>query len=194
MTHEALVIRSLTTLFFSFFLVLSVDESVLSHCQLSLFCYGDKSAVTLDWASRGEKELDQDQQNSLEFFISFRCLFSCLIAICHSFIGDLNCHNSLNAWQYPTLGCGSSSLATKLKAGLALRWWKCMINSCVWCIPMVNVWPVPFCKTWIRKIKIAVVHVVLTKKIIIIIIYSIYRALIPNGPKALYIIKITTKS
>ena len=26
------------------------------------------------------------------------------------------------------------------------------------------------------------------------IIYSIYRALIPNGPKALYIIKITTKS
>ena len=30
--------------------------------------------------------------------------------------------------------------------------------------------------------------------IIIIIIYSIYRALIPNGPKALYIIKITTKS
>ena len=27
--------------------------------------------------------------------------------------------------------------------------------------------------------------------IIIIIIYSIYRALIPNGPKALYIIKIT---
>ena len=29
---------------------------------------------------------------------------------------------------------------------------------------------------------------------IIIIIYSIYRALIPNGPKALYIIKITTKS
>ena len=75
-----------------------------------------------------------------------------------------------------------------------LRWWKCMINSCVWCIPMLNVWPVPFCKTWIRKIKIAVVHVVLTKKIIIIIIYSIYRALIPNGPKALYIIKITTKS
>ena len=30
--------------------------------------------------------------------------------------------------------------------------------------------------------------------IIIIIIYNIYRALIPNGPKALYIIKITTKS
>ena len=30
--------------------------------------------------------------------------------------------------------------------------------------------------------------------IIIIIIYSIYRALIPNGPKVLYIIKITTKS
>ena len=29
---------------------------------------------------------------------------------------------------------------------------------------------------------------------IIIIIYSIYRALIPNGPKALYIKKITTKS
>ena len=27
-----------------------------------------------------------------------------------------------------------------------------------------------------------------------IIIYSIYRALIPSGPKALYIIKITTKS
>ena len=104
--------------FFSFFLVLSVDESVLSHCQLSLFCYGDKSAVTLDWASRGEKELDQDQQNSLEFFISFRCLFSCLIAICHSFISDLNYHNSLNAWQYPTLGCGSSSLATKLNVGL----------------------------------------------------------------------------
>ena len=26
------------------------------------------------------------------------------------------------------------------------------------------------------------------------IIYNIYRALIPNGPKALYIIKITTKS
>ena len=26
------------------------------------------------------------------------------------------------------------------------------------------------------------------------IIYSIYRALIPNGPKVLYIIKITTKS
>ena len=32
------------------------------------------------------------------------------------------------------------------------------------------------------------------KKIMIIIIYNIYRALIPNGPKALYIIKITTKS
>ena len=32
------------------------------------------------------------------------------------------------------------------------------------------------------------------KKKKIIIIYSIYRALIPNGPKALYIIKITTKS
>ena len=32
------------------------------------------------------------------------------------------------------------------------------------------------------------------KKKIIIIIYCIYRALIPNGPKALYIIKITTKS
>ena len=107
--------------FFLFFLVLSVDESVLSHCQLSLFCYGDKTAVTLEWASRGEKELDQDQQNSPEFFISFRCLFSCLIAICHSFISDLNCHNSLNAWQYPTLGCGSSSLGTKLNAGLALR-------------------------------------------------------------------------
>ena len=30
--------------------------------------------------------------------------------------------------------------------------------------------------------------------IIITIIYSIYRALIPSGPKALYIIKITTKS
>ena len=30
--------------------------------------------------------------------------------------------------------------------------------------------------------------------IIIIIIYSIYRALIPSGPKAFYIIKITTKS
>ena len=28
----------------------------------------------------------------------------------------------------------------------------------------------------------------------IIIIYNIYRALIPNGPKVLYIIKITTKS
>ena len=27
-----------------------------------------------------------------------------------------------------------------------------------------------------------------------IIIYSIYRTLIPSGPKALYIIKITTKS
>ena len=30
--------------------------------------------------------------------------------------------------------------------------------------------------------------------IIIIIIYNIYRALTPNGPKALYIIKKTTKS
>ena len=30
--------------------------------------------------------------------------------------------------------------------------------------------------------------------LIIIIIYNIYRALIPNGPKALYIIEITTKS
>ena len=30
--------------------------------------------------------------------------------------------------------------------------------------------------------------------IIKIVIYSIYRALIPSGPKALYIIKITTKS
>ena len=109
MTHEALVIRSLTTLFFlSFFLVLSVDESVLSHCQLSLFCYGDKTAVTLKWASRGEKELDSNQQNSLEFFISFRCLLSCLIAICHSSISDLNCHNSL-------------ALRTKLNVGLALR-------------------------------------------------------------------------
>ena len=30
--------------------------------------------------------------------------------------------------------------------------------------------------------------------IIITVIYSIYRALIPSGPKALYMIKITTKS
>ena len=41
-------------------------------------------------------------------------------------------------------------------------------------------------------------HILIMKlsynNIIIIIIYNIYRALIPNGPKALYIIKITTKS
>lgn len=150
--------------FFSFFLVLSVDESVLSHCQLSLFCYGDKTGVTLRWARRGEKELDQDQQNSLEeFFISFRCLLSCLIAICHSFISDHNCHNSLkipNAWLW-------------LKFGLEQNWMqgRLLLGSCVgesvWCIPIVNAWPVPFCKTWMRKIRIAIVlvdDVVLTKK------------------------------
>ena len=90
MTHEALVIRSLTMLFFPFFfLVLSVDESVLGHCQLSLFCYGDKTARE----SGGEKELDRDKQDSLEIFISFRRILSCLIAICYLFISDLNCHN-----------------------------------------------------------------------------------------------------
>lgn len=119
--------------FFSFFLVLSVDESVLSHCQLSLFCYGDKTGVTLRWARRGEKELDQDQQNSLEeFFISFRCLLSCLIAICHSFISDHNCHNSLNTWQYLTLGCGSSSAWNKTE---------CRVGSC-WAPALVKVYDV----------------------------------------------------
>ena len=34
----------------------------------------------------------------------------------------------------------------------------------------------------------------LQDNVIYIIIYNIYGALIPNGPKALYIMKITTKS
>ena len=42
--------------FFLFFLVVSVDESVLGHCQLSLFCYGDKTAR----ACGGKKDLDRD--------------------------------------------------------------------------------------------------------------------------------------
>ena len=50
-------------------------------------------------------------------------------------------------------------------------------NRCTWAA-------VPFCKCSDAEII----------TIIIIIIYNIYRALIPNGPKALYIIKITTKS
>ena len=40
----------------------------------------------------------------------------------------------------------------------------------------------------------AITIIIIIIIIIKIIIYSIYRALIPSGPKALYIIKITTKS
>ena len=51
------------------------------------------------------------------------------------------------------------------------------------------------CLNAITIIMIIIIIVIIIKIIIIItIIYSIYRALIPSGPKALYIIKITTKS
>ena len=46
----------------------------------------------------------------------------------------------------------------------------------------------------LNAITIIMIIIIIIIIIIITIIYSIYRALIPSGPKALYIIKITTKS
>ena len=46
----------------------------------------------------------------------------------------------------------------------------------------------------LNAITIIMIIIIIIIIIILTIIYSIYRALIPSGPKALCIIKITTKS